>query len=80
MHIDDATRALTEEILRRSCNEINCANGALWLAEDDHLVPILGHGPHAGQFIGKYRHPLSEGIISMVHASGQPFCENGITT
>jgi transcriptional regulator with GAF, ATPase, and Fis domain len=80
MHIDDATRALTEEILRRSCERIGCANSALWLSVGDHLIPVLGSGPHASQFIGKYRHPLSEGIISMVHASGQPFCEDGIAS
>lgn len=79
MHIDDAIRALAGEILRRSCAQIGCANSALWLADGDHLVPVLGHGPHAQEFIGKYRHSLNEGIISMVHASGQPFCENGIS-
>lgn len=79
MHLDDATKALTEETLRRSCEKTHCQNSALWLAIGDHLIPTLGHGPHAQAFIGKYRHPLSEGIISMVHASGQPFCENGIT-
>lgn len=80
MHLDDATRALTEEVLRRSCQKISCANSALWLASNDHLEPVLGYGPHAENFIGQYRHPLSEGIISMVHASGQPFCENNIAT
>ena len=79
MHIDDATRALTEELLHRSCETLGCANCALWLASGDHLIPRLGHGPHAQKFIGNYRHPLDEGIISMVHASGMPFCENGIT-
>jgi hypothetical protein len=79
MYLDDATRALIEEILRRSCTQISCPNSALWLAEADHLLPIVGYGPHASNFIGEYRHPLSEGIISMVHASGQPFCENNIS-
>lgn len=78
MQIDDAARALTEEILHRSCKLIGCGNSALWLASGDHLEPVLGHGPHAQEFIGKYRHPLSEGIISMVYASGQAFCENNI--
>ena len=79
MHIDDASRALAEELLHRSCENLGCANCALWLANGDFLEPLLGHGPHAKEFIGKYSHPLSEGIISMVYASGRPFCENGIT-
>lgn len=79
MYLDDATRTLIEEILRRSCTQISCPNSALWIAEADHLLPIVGYGPHASNFIGEYRHPLSEGIISMVHASGQPFCENNIS-
>ena len=76
--IDDATRSLLQEILKRSCGVIHCENSALWLSEGDHLVPILGFGAHAEKFVGSYSQPLSEGIISMVHASGQPFCENHI--
>ncbi|MCP5534725.1 MAG: GAF domain-containing protein [Akkermansiaceae bacterium] len=76
--IDDATRSLLQEVLKRSCCVIHCENSAMWLSEGDHLVPVLGFGPHAGKFVGSYSQPLSEGIISMVHASGQPFCENHI--
>ena len=79
MHIDDASRTLIVELLHRSCETIGCANCALWLAKGDHLEPLLGHGPHAKEFIGKYRHPLDEGIISMVYASGKAFCENNIS-
>ena len=76
--IDDSTRALLVEVLKRSCDVIGCENSALWLASGDHLIPVLGHGPHAEHFIANYSHPLGEGIISMVYASGQPFCENHI--
>jgi len=76
--IDDATRALLQEVLKRSCKTINCENSALWLSSDDDLVPTLGFGPHAEHFIGNYSQPLGEGLISMVYASGQPFCENQI--
>lgn len=76
--IDSTTRSLLEELLKRCCAQTGCGNSALWLADDDHLIPVLGHGSHAADFINNYRHPLSEGIISMVHASGQPFCENNI--
>ncbi len=76
--IDDATRSLLQEVLKRSCGIIHCNNSALWMTDGDFLIPVLGFGPHAEQFIGNYSHPLGEGIISMVHASGQPFCENNI--
>ncbi len=76
--IDDATRALLQEVLKRFCKTIHCQNSALWLSSDDDLVPTLGFGPHAEHFIGNYSQPLGEGIISMVYASGQPFCENQI--
>jgi len=78
MELDDATRSLLQEVIKRSCSATGCSNSTLWLAEGDHLIPTIGHGPHAAQFIGKYAHPLDEGIISMVYASGQPFCENHI--
>lgn len=76
--IDDATSSLLIEVLRRCCGVVDCMDCALWLAGDDHLHPMLGSGPHSAQFIGNYRHPLDLGIISMVYASGQPFCENNI--
>ncbi|MBK1831530.1 GAF domain-containing protein [Verrucomicrobiaceae bacterium R5-34] len=76
--IDDATSALLTEVLQRCCGVVHCSDCALWLAGNDHLHPLLGHGPHSSRFIGDYRHPLSEGLISMVFASGQPFCENNI--
>lgn len=76
--IDTTTSSLLSEVLRRCCRDIGCADCALWLACGDHLHPVLGHGPHSARFIGSYRHPLDVGLISMVHASGQPFCENNI--
>ena len=76
--IDAATRALLQELLKRSCQTIQCENSALWLSSGDHLVPTLGFGPHAEHFIGSYTQPLDEGLISMVYASGQPFFENQI--
>ena len=78
--IDDTTRALLTEVLKRCCGVVQCNDSALWLAEGDHLHPLLGYGPHSELFIGKYSHPLSEGLISMVYSSGQPFCENNIHT
>ena len=78
--IDDTTRALLQEVLKRLCGIIQCEDSTLWIAEGAFLMPVIGVGIHSERFIGKYSHPLDEGIISMVHASGQPFCENNIRT
>jgi len=66
------------EILRRSASAVQAENTALWLADAEHLVPVLGTGTHADQFIGDFRQPLSEGLISFVFASGQSLCDNAI--
>ncbi|BDS06411.1 hypothetical protein NT6N_14510 [Oceaniferula spumae] len=76
--IDDATSSLLLEVLRRCCGVVHCTDSALWLADTDHLHPVIGFGPHSETFIGSYSHPLEEGLMSMVYASGQPFCENNI--
>ena len=62
--------------------------GTLWLAERGappdtsvtSLVPVYNTGPHASQFVGKYRQPMGKGLISSVLAYEQPFCENNVHT
>ena len=76
--IDDPTLCLLREILRRAAEASRAENSALWLASEDHLSATLGTGSHAEHFIGSFEQPLDRGIISLVHASGQPVCENSI--
>ena len=78
--IDDVTAGLSRELLARSGQRVGAENTALWLASTDHLDPILGTGPHADHFVGRFRQPLNEGIISYVFASGQNICENAISS
>ena len=54
--------------------------GAVWLAEEatKSLTPVFDSGPHAQQFVGSFKQPLSSGVISMVFASEQPFVENEV--
>lgn len=54
--------------------------GTIWMcnAEETHLVPVFNNGPRAAEFVGAYQQPLTAGIISMVFASEQPFCENDV--
>jgi hypothetical protein len=76
--VDAPTICLVREILRRATKASRAGNSALWLASEDHLSAALGIGPHADHFVGTFEQPLEHGIISLVYASGQPFCENSI--
>ena len=52
----------------------------LWLADQDQefLVPIFNSGPEADKFVNSFKQPLNSGLISMVFATEQPFCENEV--
>ena len=78
--VDDVTRNLVQELLSRSAERVRAQNTALWLSSGDHLDALLGSGPHAAHFVGEFRQPLDRGIISLVYASGQPVCENAISS
>ena len=73
--------ALAKNTLLEAFRKIGADHGAIWLADStgDHLVPVFGCGEHAEDFLnGKFRLPIDQGLISMVFATGQPFCENAI--
>jgi hypothetical protein len=76
--VDTATCCLLRELLQRAAAAAGAENTGLWLASDEHLHASLGTGPHAEHFVGIFKQPLERGIISMVHASAQSFCENAI--
>ncbi len=76
--VDEITSHLLKELLSRSAERVRAQNTALWISSGEFLEPILGSGPHADHFVGKFRQPLDHGIISYVFASGQPVCENAI--
>jgi len=54
--------------------------GTIWLLDEprESLVPVFNSGPHAIEFVGKFRQKLSSGMISMVVATEQPICENAV--
>lgn len=78
--VDDVTSNLLRELLSRSAERVHAENTALWLSSGEFLDPLLGSGPHAGQFVRSFRQPLDRGIVSYVFASGQPVCENAISS
>jgi hypothetical protein len=67
-------------VLKETFAQAGADEGTLWLrnAERSHLVPVMNSGPNAEAIVGTFRQPLSEGLISMVLASEQPFIENEV--
>jgi len=54
--------------------------GTIWLVDRiaETLVPVYNNGPAAEKWVGKFRQPLSAGIVSMVYSTEEPFCENDV--
>jgi hypothetical protein len=54
--------------------------GTIWLADrtEEVLIPAYNNGQRAEEWVGKFRQPMSAGIISMVFTAEQPFCENEV--
>ncbi len=71
---------LMASVLKRGCQSARADAVGIWLAdsEEDQLALVSGHGRRVEESVGEYKQPLSSGLISMVYATGQAFCENGI--
>jgi hypothetical protein len=54
--------------------------GTIWLADRtaEALIPVYNNGPESEKWVGKFRQPLKAGIVSMVFATEEPFCENEV--
>ncbi|MHA3775014.1 GAF domain-containing protein [Verrucomicrobiota bacterium sgz303538] len=54
--------------------------GTIWIidAARETLLPVFNSGPHAAEFVGRFRQSLRSGMISMVVATEQPMCENDV--
>jgi hypothetical protein len=54
--------------------------GTIWLANrsEEVLTPVYNNAPRAEEWVAKFRQPMSAGLISMVFAAEQPFCENEV--
>jgi hypothetical protein len=71
---------LMRQTLARGIADAGAHEGTVWLLDPahEHLVPAYNTGPQAAQIVGKFRQPLSAGLICMVFASEQPFLENEV--
>ena len=70
---------LCSGILTRIFDRIGGSEGTVWLAKPDGsaLVAVSNSGPNADNIVG-FEQPIGSGIISMVFAQQQPYCENHI--
>ena len=71
---------LLSDVLKDGFYAVEADEGTVWLADpgQEFLMPVFNTGPNAEQFVGRFRQPLNEGIVSMVYASEQSFCEDHI--
>jgi transcriptional regulator with GAF, ATPase, and Fis domain len=59
--------------------EVGGCEGTVWIADEraGHLVACFNSGEDHESLVG-FRQPVGQGIISMVYAQQQPYCENDI--
>lgn len=80
----DQSEALFDRLIRGflvdSFSRAGADEGTVWLLDQtrESLVPVFNSGPHAAEFVGIFRQSLRSGMISMVVATEQPICENGV--
>lgn len=71
---------LMRQTIERGFVEAGADEGTVWLPEQTgaFLVPAWNTGPQAERLVGKFKQPLSAGLICMVFSSEQPFLENEV--
>lgn len=67
-------------VLTRVFHRIGGSEGTVWLGKPDGsaLEAVLNSGANAKKIVG-FEQPVGSGIISMVWAQQQPYCENDIS-
>jgi len=73
--LDDSCR----ELLRIAFQAVGGTEGTVWLKDsgEEFLVAVYNSGREASNLVG-FRQPIGSGIISLVYAQQQPYCENEI--
>lgn len=65
-------------LLSRAFSRVGGCEGTVWLRDQkENLVAVYNSGEDAGSLVG-FEQPIGSGIISMVFAQQQPYCENSI--
>jgi hypothetical protein len=71
---------LLRHVLEQGFAEAQADEGTLWVLDDmqENLVPAFNNGSNAGEWVGCFKQPVNEGLVSMVFANEQPFLENDV--
>ena len=65
-------------LLSRAFDRVGGCEGTVWLYDQqDNLEAVYNSGAEADSLVG-FKQPVGSGIISMVYAQQQPYCENSI--
>jgi hypothetical protein len=69
-----------KQVLDDGFTRAGAHEGTLWIVDPpaEALVPVFNTGADAAKFVEQFKQPLKAGIVSMVFANEQTFCENEI--
>ncbi len=67
-------------LVAREMASLGADEGSVWWCDSaaSSLTIVLNTGPHRDALVGRFAQPLGRGLISMVFATAQPFCENDV--
>ncbi|HEY5753956.1 MAG TPA: hypothetical protein VIT21_12460 [Chthoniobacterales bacterium] len=67
-------------VLTSGFQSVGADEGTLWLSDHsrENLVAAFNSGPHGAQLAGRFKQPLTVGMLSLVFASEQPICEREV--
>ena len=67
------------DLLAKTFLSVGGSEGTVWLADsaEKFLVAVYNSGPDSENLVG-FEQPIGSGIISLVYAQQQPYCENEI--
>lgn len=70
---------LIDRVLAGAFQWVGASEGTVWIADPSgsHLLAAHNTGPRASELIG-FAQPLNQGIISLVFANEQSYCENEV--
>ena len=59
---------------------VGATEGSIWLADQaaENLAIAYNTGPNSQKLVGKFKQPLTSGLVSMVFSSEQSFIENEV--
>ena len=72
--LDMAMRQLFDGVV----DQVDATEGSIWLLEQQNLTIAYNTNPKSQHLVGKFKQPLSSGLLSMVFSNEQSFIENEV--